>query len=191
MRTRVSIPAVLLGAVLLAAGCSSSSKSDGSPRSPAGSSTGQSTTTTSTPGAAGDGSAKADFIAKADAICKQINDKLATLPDPTGPTDYAAILATGEESLADFPGFIAKIKAAVAQSPDKDELTAKWVSLDEADFAGQKPLLDKVLAAARAKDADQTGQYLNQLSNYKDHSAEAAAYLTSYGLADCATLEQA
>jgi hypothetical protein len=67
----------------------------------------------------------------------------------------------------------------------------KWVSLDEADFAGQKPLLDKVLAAAQAKDADQTGQYLNQLSNYKDHSAEAASYLTSYGLTDCATLEQA
>lgn len=187
--TGMSFSATLVGAALLATGCSSSSKSGHTPSNPPATSTDSATGQPPTSATTGRGSAKAAFVAKANAVCKETDAKIKALPEPSGPTDYAAIIADGEASLSEFPGFITKIKAAVAESPDKDELTTKWVAADEADFAGQKPLLDKVLAAAKAHDAAQTSQYLDQLSNYKDHSAGIASYLNSYGLTDCATLE--
>ncbi len=185
-RSVVSRVAIALGACVLAACSSSGSKS------PAGDTTSQATTQASqsastTP--ATSGLTKSEFVSKADALCHTIVVKTDALPQPSGATDYAAIIATGEEALALFPPWLAKEQALVAQSSDKDELTAKWLAVEESDFNAQQPLLAQLVAAAKAKQTDKVGSIADQLNKAPTHSDSIAAYLTGYGLTECAKLE--
>jgi hypothetical protein len=178
--------AVSLAAFVLAA-CGSSG-----PAKPAdtttGSETSQASAQTSTPPAPS-GLSKADFVSKANALCRKTVGKIDALPTPSGPTDYAAIVTSLEATLALFPQWLGEAKALVAQSSDEDELTSKWLALDESDFNAQKALFTRVLAAAKAKNATETAKLAGQLGQAPSHSDGIAKYLTSYGLTDCAKLE--
>jgi hypothetical protein len=181
-RSVVSWVATALGGCVLAACSSSGSKS------PAGNTTLQTSQSTSTTQATS-GLTKTEFVAQADALCHAIVAKTDALPQPSGATDYAAIIATGQEALALFPSWLAKEQALVAQSSDKDELTAKWLAVEESDFNAQQPLLAQLVAAAKAKQTDKVGSIADQLNKAPTHSDSIAAYLTGYGLTECAKLE--
>jgi hypothetical protein len=182
-RSVVSWVAMALGACVLAACSSSGSKS------PAGDTTSQATTQSAGTTPTTSGLTKSEFVSKADALCHTIVVKTDALPQPSGATDYAAIIATGEEALALFPPWLAKEQALVAQSSDKDELTAKWLAVEESDFNAQQPLLAQLVAAAKAKQTDKVGSIADQLNKAPTHSDSIAAYLTGYGLTECAKLE--
>jgi hypothetical protein len=102
---------------------------------------------------------------------------------------YSAIIAAAEAGLALFPPWLAKEQALVAQPPDKDELTAKWLALEESDFTAQQPLVAQLVAAAKAKQADKLASIADQLDKAATHSDSIAAHLTNYGLTECAKLE--
>jgi hypothetical protein len=101
---------------------------------------------------------------------------------------YSAIIAAAEAGLALFPPWLAKEQALVAQPPDEEELTAKWLALEESDFTAQQPLVTQ-LAAAKAKQANMLASIADQLDKAATHSDSIAAHLTSYGLTECAKLE--
>ena len=133
--------------------------------------------------------AKPDFITKADALCNDTYAKVQTLPTPSSPTDYPALIAYTKTVLKLYPPFSSTIKALIAQAADKDELTAKWIALDDANYNAQKPLLEQLLTAATAKQADRVRQLEDQLDSAPDDSDTVAAFLDGYGLTDCAKLE--
>jgi len=132
---------------------------------------------------------KADFLTAANAVCKATYTKVHALPIPTGPSDYPAIIAFGQATLKLFPPFAKKIRALVARSADKAELTAQWIGPDETSFKAQEPLLKQLVAAAKAKQADRVQQLLTQLDNMPDPSKKIATFMTGYGLTECAKLE--
>ena len=185
------------------AGCSSSKpKTDGATApTPAGTSTAASTSRSSTPLATttpppvgrtspvGAPLPKAAFVSQTNALCSSVYDKVSKLATPSGPTDYPAVIAYAKATLDQFPPFSRQAKALVARSPDKDELTAKWVTLDESDYAAQKPLLGQLLAAAQAKQAANVERLEGALQQTPNHSDAEAKYLTSYGLTECAKLQ--
>jgi hypothetical protein len=187
-----AICAALSSAVLLVA-CSSSGSADKPTTSasvssgPATSSGSGASATESSPSAPGQ-LAKADFVAQANAVCRATYPKIHPGPAPTGPTDYAALLAYAQATLREFPPFDSAIQALVARSADKDELTTKWVAVDEASVAAGKPFLQQLIAAVGTRDNGQIQQALNGLNAVPDQSQAEATFLTGYGLTECAKL---
>jgi hypothetical protein len=155
------------------------------------SSTTQLATTTPVGRTSGAGSplSKAAFLSQTNTLCSSVYAKVSKLVTPSDPTDYPALIAYTKSALDLFPPFSRQTKALVARSPDKEELTAKWVALDESDYAAQKPLLNQLLAAAEAKKAADVQRLESALQNTPDHSDAEAKYLTSYGLTECAKLQ--
>lgn len=177
--------ATALGAAVLAA-CSSSVS--GQPdKSTASDSTTPATQQASSSSA--NAMSKTEFVSAANALCHTVAGQIAALPTPSGAGDYAALITYVQAAKALFPPWLAHEKALVAQSADKDELTAKWISLEEADYNAQKPLLDQLLTAAQAKQSAEVGRLGGELDKAASHTDEISAYLTTYGLADCAKLE--
>jgi hypothetical protein len=136
-------------------------------------------------------SSKADFLTKMNAVCAADSAKLAALKQPTGPTDYAGISTALAGSLAVFGGFIAESKVLVEQSPDAAELKAKWLSLDESDFNVTGPLVTRLITASKAKQGALVTQLLQKLNAAPDHTTAVSAFMKTYGLTRCATLETA
>jgi len=156
------------------------------------------TASTSSPGgssaatskASGTGTlSKADFIAKADAVCSSIDTQVKDLPTPTSQTDYAGILAdlSGTQSL--FQTYIAQIEPLIAQSPDQAALTSNWLAVEKSDYVAALPAPTEMLQALQAKDPVAIDAAGSKLDSAPDHSADMATYLKSYGLTDCYQLE--
>lgn len=192
--TALSVAAVA-GSLLVACSSSGSATNSGVSGTP----TASATTAASSP--APDGSSasapgdsalsKEQFVAQTNAVCASVYEAVKKLPTPSGPTDYSAIIAYGQGSLNLYPTFQQQVKALVARSADKGELTAKWVALDDADFAAQVPLVRQMVEAAKAKDDAKAQQLAQSLSEAPDHSSAEASFLNGYGLTDCARLESA
>jgi hypothetical protein len=169
-----------------AASSSSAAAVTSSPAGGPATSGGSTTVTSSAPPPTG---AKAVFITKADAVCTTTIAKVKALPVPSGEADYTNLLANlvGTESL--FQSYIDQIKVLVAQSPDKAELTSKWVSLEESDYVAAQPVLGELISALKAKDQVAVQTAGNKLDGVPDHTTEMASFLKTYGLASCAKLE--
>ena len=189
-RPAVLATAALSAAVLLAA-CSSSSKSGNTPSSPPASMTSQSSTSSSSTANGSGTLSKADFSAQANALCKATYPKVHPGPEPTSATDYPALVAYAKATLTEFGPFRQKVQALIAQSADKDELTAKWIALDEADVRASTPLLQQLVAAVAAQQTSKVDELVKQLGAQPDNSATISKYLDSYGLTECAKLESA
>jgi hypothetical protein len=179
-----------MGAAAALVACSSSSKSGSTPSSPPASSTSHTSTTTSTTNTSGTLS-KADFIAQADALCKAVYPKVHPGPEPTSATDYPALAAYAKATLTEFGPFRAKIVALIAQTSDKDQLTANWVALDEADVKAGTPLLQQLVTAIATQNNTKADEVIKQLGAQPDHSETISKYLEGYGLTECAKLEAA
>lgn len=131
---------------------------------------------------------KAEFITKMDARCAQTLARIKTIAQPTGLTDYAAILNFDAVAETEQPAFQADATVLVDESPDKVALHKNWIDLDKADFAALKPILVRLDAAARAENQSALAAAAQAASSAPDHSTAETAYLKSYGLTDCATL---
>jgi hypothetical protein len=160
------------------AGCGSSGASHGT----AGSASATASASTGT-------LSKTEFVTKMDAVCTAIDAKRKALPTPSGPSDFAALTAYTEGTLALFPAYFSQASALVAQSADKAELQAKWLDVEKSDFSAQQVAAEKLLTASKEKNAALVSQYTSQLSAASDHSSEIAAFMTTYGLTSCAALE--
>ena len=132
---------------------------------------------------------KADFITQADAQCAATLKQLNAIVQPTGPTDFAAILTSDKFAETAEPALLKTLSDLADRTDDSAALHKNWLDVDTADFAAQKPFLVKFDAAATAKDSAQLTTLANQATAVPDHSADSAKYLTSYGLKDCASLE--
>ena len=131
---------------------------------------------------------KADFVTQMNAVCADVQSQRDALPTP-GQGDYAGLVTYIEGVLRLFPVYVARVKILVARSADRAELTQKWVVVEEADYALAEPVLVKLLAAAKARDAAAVRTYTDELDKVPDHTTEIADFMTSYGLTTCATFE--
>jgi hypothetical protein len=172
--------AVVLAASVLAA-CSSSgpAKPHGTPTAPA---TPRTSTTPS-------GLPKTEFVSKANALCQVEVAKNDAVHGPRSLRDYRRIVAVVRSYETRFPRWLAKEKALAAQTSDKDELTAKWLALVASDYSRQKPFLDQMIAAAKARRADKTPKIARKISSSPNHTDMVVPFLKRYGLSDCAKLE--
>jgi hypothetical protein len=190
-RARRRIAGALLAAAAIAiTGCSSSTTGSGKSPTPTASGTSLSSPSTATSDSAG-ALAKAQFVAQANAVCASTLTKVKGVSTPTSETDYAAIAEYTQQLIVLFPPYLQQVKALVAQSADKDELTTKWITPEEGDFTAEQPLLTELIAAADAKDAAKVKSIEQSLSDGPDHSDAIASFMTGYGLTDCASLETA
>jgi hypothetical protein len=166
----------------ISAGSTATTSGAGSASAPGGGSA--SAPSTSAPGRL----SKAEFVARANALCRTTYPKVHPGPAPTGPTDYAALLAYAQATVREFPPYNKAIRALVAKSPDQAELTSKWVAVDEAGVAAGKPHLQELITAVRARDDAKIRQALDALNALPDESAAEGKFLTDYGLTECARL---
>jgi hypothetical protein len=121
-------------------------------------------------------------------LCRTTYPKVHPGPAPTGPTDYAALLAYAQATVREFPPYNQAIRALVAKSPDQAELTSQWVAVDEAGVAAGTPHLQQLMTAVRARDDAKIEQALDALNALPDESAAEGKFLTDYGLTECAKL---
>ena len=87
--------------------------------------------------------------------------------------------------------FITQADQLVGRSSDRATLTKNWLSIEKSDFAAVKPIAERMVADSNAKNADKVAADGEALSNAPNHSDTIATFMTSYGLTNCATLEQA
>lgn len=141
------------------------------------------------PTASGSRISKADFIAKANALCTSTHTSLHAA-QPSGATDYPGILAFDAKTLKEEPIFIAQVTALADKSPDKAALHAQWIDLNIAQFNAQKPLIAKVDAAATARDQSQLIAAVQQVAALPENDKVPGEidYLNKYGLTACASL---
>ncbi|MBV9822354.1 MAG: hypothetical protein JO144_08930 [Actinobacteria bacterium] len=131
---------------------------------------------------------KPDFLIDANAVCSAADARRRALPEPTGPTDYAAIVANLTGLLRIRPDLVSRAEALVVRAGERAELERRWLDVERADFAAFEPVARRLIEAARASDPDRTAAASADLSAVPDHDPAMAAYLTGFGLADCAKL---
>lgn len=132
---------------------------------------------------------KADFLSKMNAVCSAVDTQRKALPTPSGLDDYPNIIANLSGTLRLLPSFISQADALVQRSSDKAELTEKWLTFERSDFAAVKPIAQRMVADSTAKDSAKVAADGEALSGAPDHSSAIAAFMNSYGLTTCATLE--
>jgi hypothetical protein len=140
--------APVLAAVTLAAGCGSSSSSSSTV-------------------------SKADFVAKANAICDKINTQIGALPKITSAQD---LLTTGPKEIAVAKQGITELKALEVPDSLKDEATKYLAALDQ-----ETAISGKLVDAFKKKDAQALGQAeaAAKTNQAADHSGAVALGLTS------------
>ena len=190
-----------LGLVVLLTACGSSSSSADKTTAPPATTTSSSASSTSpadtsssaTSATTADSSAatgsKAVFITKAEALCASTAVKAKAVPDPTGPTDYAAIENYTKSVLSLAPSFYSELTILAAGTPDSAELNSKWIAVEKSDLAVATPILQKLSQAAASKDEADATTLFTQLGALPDNSDTVSAFLTSYGLPTCAAFE--
>lgn len=131
---------------------------------------------------------KPDFLIDANAVCSAADARRRALPEPTGATDYDAIVANLTGILRIRPDLLTRAEALVVRAGERAELERRWLDVERADFAAFEPAARRLVDAARAHDPDRTAAASADLSAVPDHDSAVAAYLTGFGLADCARL---
>ncbi len=140
--------APVLMAVTLAAGCGSSSSSSSTV-------------------------SKADFVAKANAICDKINTQIGSLPKISSAQD---LLKTGPKEIAMAKQGVAELKALQVPDSLKDQASRYLAALDQ-----ETAISGKLIAAFKNKDAQALGQAeaAARTNQAQDHAGAVALGLTS------------
>lgn len=132
---------------------------------------------------------KSEFITKMDKVCSDVKRQLDALPKPSSTDDFTNLNAFAKATLTLFPPYIAAAGSLVTKTADAEELTDKWLAVEESDFEKTQPLLAQMVDATQAQDGTKVQALVSQLQAAPDHSTEIAGFMTSYGLTDCAALE--
>jgi hypothetical protein len=122
---------------------------------------------------------KADFVAKANAICNKVNDKITSLPKISTAQD---LVTTGPKEIAAANQGISELKALQLPDSIKTQVTQYFSTL-----AQESSISNKLITAFKNKD----GQALTQAENAgKAIEAKGHAQAVALGLTACAKQSQ-
>jgi hypothetical protein len=132
---------------------------------------------------------KPDFLIEMNKKCKMFSDQVKALPTPTAATDFDAITTNLTATLRLWPSFIAQAEVLVNKSAERAILQKNWLAVEKADLAAFTPLAQRMVADSKAHNAAKVQADANALSAVPDHSSTLEAYLSGYGLTNCAELQ--
>jgi hypothetical protein len=132
---------------------------------------------------------KAVFVEKADAVCKTTDTRLSALPHAKSAKDYAALTADFAGTVTIFQSYFAAVDPLVAASPDRDELTKKWLTVEKGDFNASLPIIEKILTGLKDHDGKTISSANTKLKNAPDHTDNLITFFTHYGLTSCVDME--
>jgi hypothetical protein len=122
---------------------------------------------------------KADFVAKANAICNKVNDKITSLPKISTAQD---LVTTGPKEIAAANQGISELKALQLPDSIKTQVTQYFSTL-----AQESSISNKLITAFKNKD----GQALTQAENAgKAIETKGHAQAVALGLTACAKQSQ-
>jgi hypothetical protein len=122
---------------------------------------------------------KSDYVSKAEAICKDANDKFKALARPSDPKSFESFV-DGTIQIADDA--TKELKGLDPPSADKKELEAKVIEPLESQITEGRKFLDKVKKAVAANDQTALGKLL---SNPPEGKKADLDWMRSYGFKDC------
>jgi hypothetical protein len=117
---------------------------------------------------------KEEFIAQADAICKEANDKLDALGEPANIEEVATF---AEDAIAIQEDALARLRALKPPAEDEATLNEAYALLDQ-----QVELGRQIVTAAEAGDVAAIEEIVAQGEPINDQADQIA---TDYGLKEC------
>jgi hypothetical protein len=127
------------------------------------------------------------FVADANQVCRQAS---AQIPAASDPFDLASIAATLRADQAVLPQFLQQEQTLVATQPDRAGLDADWLRPMQQDLTAASPLIQQFLSDYDSGQMAAAEQVVEEISAAPDHRDTIVAHLQSYGLTDCAALEE-
>ena len=167
--TRTPLAAVLLAVALAACGGDGDTKSQPSTSS-----------TPSSPTAAP--MTKAEFVAAANDVCKEVLGEAANMPDPQAPADY---VTTTEKYVTLLEGGQRRLRAL--QPPAED--SARWkefVDANEQQIQIVRDMLPAIKTAADKGDKDAVeAEFAAGFERFNEIAEKQAPWAEQYGLTEC------
>jgi hypothetical protein len=132
-------------------------------------------------GGCGGGSSlsKSDYVAKAEAVCKDANDKFKALARPS---DAASFQSFVEDTLQIAQDATKKLKDLDAPSKDAADIDSKVLEPLEDQLTQGKAYLEKVKKAVKANDQTELGKLL---TNPPEGKKADTTWMKSYGFKAC------
>lgn len=122
---------------------------------------------------------KADYLSKAEKICKDANDAFKALPSPKDPASFQSLVDKTVE-IADKAA--QDLKALDPPAADKEDIDKKVIEPLEDQVAEGKKFRDDVRKAVANKDQAALGRLLQNPPSGKEADLD---WMTSYGYKDC------
>jgi hypothetical protein len=132
-------------------------------------------------GGGSSGSSKSDYLAKAEAICKDANAQVKKLTLPSDPAGFQRLV---EKTLSIAESTTSKLKKLDPPSADKDEIKKKVITPLENQLAEARPYLDEVRKAVAKNDQNALGRLLQNPP--REHKADLD-FMKTYGFKECVT----
>jgi hypothetical protein len=145
------------------------------------------TTTTPPPTTATPTLTHDQFVAEANQVCRQAS---AQIPAASDPFDLASIAATLRADQAVLPPFLRQEQALATTQPDGASLEASWLQPMQQDLTAASPLIQQFLSDYDSGQTAAAEQVVEEISVAPDHRDTIVPYLQTYGLTDCAALEE-
>ncbi len=128
------------------------------------------------------------FDARADAVCQGVDATVVALPPPVA--GNLASLATYTQGVLEAYGqVLMQLDPIVARAKDAGQIRAQWIGPDTRQLALERPVLLRLVAAARAGNRAAVAAATSMLAALPDGTRNVTAYERSYGATDCATLD--
>ena len=131
---------------------------------------------------------KPDFLIKMNAVCSAIDAQRQALPRPTSLTDFDTLVVNLSGTLRLTPVLIAQAQRVMKPFAQRAELEKNWLAFERADHAEVKPIIERMIAHARARNAEAVQADANDLATASNHSSILKAYLDEFGLPSCGHL---
>jgi len=122
---------------------------------------------------------KSDYVAKAEAICKDANDKFKALPRPSDPKGFETYV---NDTLQIADDATKELKDLDPPSADKKDLETKVLEPLSSQITEGRKFLDKVKKAVASNDQAELGKLLSNPPQGKDADLD---WMKSYGFKSC------
>lgn len=133
------------------------------------------------------GLSRTAFDKQANAICTTVDAQVKQIAPPNK-DDLASIGTYASATERAYQSYLTQITALAKKAKDHKEIEQSWVTPANQDFAAEKPLLDALVTAAEAGNADQIATAIKNLQKVTDHTASIQAFQKKYGATECSTL---
>lgn len=129
-----------------------------------------------------------NFLIKMNAVCSAIDAQRQALPTPASLTDFDTLVLNLSGTLRLTPVLISQAQRVMKPFARRAELEKNWLALERADYAEAKPIVERMIAHARARDAAAVQADADDLATASNHSGVLKAYLDEFGLPSCGHL---